>query len=125
MNPWMWFQENTLTLFGALLGIFILLRYRAPSIQSWGSFLDSFESKGGQLLLVWVTDLVVLAVIVRYWKNFDAQLQTAIVGLLSGINGAFLGAIGARPSSNGNGSHPEPAGPVSSVSAPPPTEESK
>ena len=123
MTLWQWFQENTLTIFGALIGIFIMLRFKTPSIQSWASFLDSFESKGAQLLLVWLTDMIVLIVIVRYWKNFDAQLQTAIVGLLSGINGAFLGAIGARPS-NPNGTKPDTLA-ANFVPAPPLTEENK
>jgi hypothetical protein len=115
MSLWQWFQENTLTIFGALIGIVIMLRYRNPSIASWAAFLDSFESKGAQLLLVWLTNMIVLIVIVRYWKNFDAQLQTAIVGLLSGINGAFLGAIGARPS---NGTAPKPDTLIASFTPP-------
>jgi hypothetical protein len=124
MSPWQWFQDNTLTIFGALIGIVIMLRYKSPNIQSWTGFLDSFESKGAQLLLVWLTDMIVLIVIVRYWKNFDAQLQTAIVGLLSGINGAFLGAIGARPS-NGNGGAKPDTLTATFVPAQPPIQEKK
>jgi hypothetical protein len=102
MSLWQWFQENTLTLLGAIVALFLLARNKFPGVAGWQAFLDSFESKGGQLLLLWVTDLIFVAVLVRYWKLFDSTLQTTIVGILSGVNGAFLGAVGARPSSNGN-----------------------
>lgn len=67
----------------------------------WERFAHSFEEKGAQILLLWITDMLVLAVLVFYWKRFDDTLQTTIVGVLSGINGAFLGATGARALSNG------------------------
>lgn len=99
-----WFIGNSYLILGGLLALAALAFNRVPSMASWQSFLDSFESKGGQLMLLWITDFIVLTVLVRYWKGFDAQLQTTIVGLLSGINGAFLGAVGARQTpANGNG----------------------
>jgi hypothetical protein len=118
MSLWEWFTANTLIIFGAMLAVYIIAFNKLPGIQTWQAFLDSFESKGGQLLLLWVTDFIVLAVLVRYWKFFDAQLQTTIVGLLSGINGAFLGAVGARQTSNGNGK-PKPDAGVANFVPPP------
>jgi len=107
MNLWQWFQENTLTLFGAAVMLALLIRNRYPSAAGWQSFLDSFESKGGQLLLLWITDLIFVAVLIRYWKNFDATVQTTVVGILSAVNGAFLGAVGARPTTNGGNGKPD------------------
>lgn len=89
--PWIFFT---------VLFLYAIHYGQLPSIHSWQKFCDSFESKGAQLLLLWVTDGIVLGVTVLFWKKFDSQLQTTIVGLLSGINGAFLGAIGARQTSN-------------------------
>lgn len=103
MTIWYLLQENSLAILAILAALYTISARRMPSIQTWQAFLDSFESKGGQLLLLWVTDFIVLGIIVHYWKIFDAQLQTTIVGLLSGINGAFLGAIGARNTGNGGG----------------------
>lgn len=103
MTIWYLLQENSLAILAILAALYAISAKRMPSIQTWQAFLDSFESKGGQLLLLWVTDFIVLGIIVHYWKIFDAQLQTTIVGLLSGINGAFLGAIGARNTGNGGG----------------------
>jgi hypothetical protein len=99
---WVWFQANTYAIIGALFAVYIIQGNKLPSIQSWQAFLDSFETKGGQLMLLWVTDFIFLAILVHYWQIFDAHVQTIIVGLLSGVNGAFLGAIGARNTSNGN-----------------------
>lgn len=107
MNLWQWFQENTLTLIGVLVGLFLLGRNKFPSIVGWQAFLDSFESKGGQLLLLWITDLIFVAVLIRYWKNFDPTVQTTVVGILSAVNGAFLGAVGARPTTNGGNGKPD------------------
>src|SRR5271157_2828034 len=106
MNLWQWFQENTLTIFGAAIMLALLIRNRYPSAPGWQAFLDSFESKGGQLLLLWVTDLIFVAVLIRYWKNFDATVQTTVVGILSAVNGAFLGAVGSRPTTNGGNGKP-------------------
>jgi hypothetical protein len=111
MSILQWFETNSLLVIGVLFVLVVLLFNKLPSIGGWQAFLDSFESKGGQLMLLWVTDFIVLAVLVHYWKGFDAQLQTTIVGLLSGVNGAFLGAIGARPpaqagNTNGSGAPP-------------------
>lgn len=108
MTPWEWFQQNTYVILGAIFGLYLLAAKKYPSATGWQTFLDSFESKGGQLMLLWVTDLIVMTILVRYWKFFDAQLQTTIVGLLSGVNGAFLGAIGARGTSGGG--TPPPGG---------------
>lgn len=110
-----WLQSNALPVLGGLFALYIIAFNKLPSIATWQAFLDSFESKGGQLMLLWVTDFIVLAVLVHYWKGFDAQLQTTIVGLLSGVNGAFLGAIGARATGIGGGPG---AGPGPIVDAP-------
>ena len=67
----------------------------------WDRFTGSFETKGAQILLLWFTDILVLLLLVVFWKYIDGTLQTTIVGVLTGINGAFLGATGSRPS-NGN-----------------------
>lgn len=105
MTVTQWLQMNfPIVLFSAFT-VWIIAANKLPSIASWQSFLNSFESKGGQLLLLWVTDLIVLGALIHYWHTFDAQLQTTVVGLLSGINGAFLGAIGAR----NTGTPPPPA----------------
>jgi hypothetical protein len=106
MSIWDWFTANTLVIIGALFAVYVIGGKKLPSIATWQAFLNSFESKGGQLMLLWVTDFIVLGVIVHFWKMFDAQLQTTIVGLLSGINGAFLGAIGARNTGSGGGAVP-------------------
>lgn len=103
MTLWQWFQENTLTFFGALLVVFILVRYRMPSIQSWTAFLDSFESKGGQILLLFSADLIFVALVIKFNKSLDPAVLSTITGILGGINGAFLGAMGARALGNGGG----------------------
>ena len=101
---WEWFTQNTLLIFALLFTFYIIAFNKLPSISGWQSFLNSFESKGGQLMLLWVTDIVVLAVLVHYWTGFSATLQNFMTGLISGINGAFLGAIGARNTqTNGSG----------------------
>jgi hypothetical protein len=98
-----WFTTNSLVILGALFFIYLVAFNKFPSISGWQAFLDSFESKGGQLLLLWFSDLLLLVWLSHYWKFFDTQMQTTIVGILSAVNGAFLGAIGARNTSNGNG----------------------
>lgn len=112
--PWIFFT---------VLFLYAIRYGQLPSIHSWQKFCDSFESKGAQLLLLWVTDGIVLAVTVLFWKKFDSQLQTTIVGLLSGINGAFLGAIGARQTSNAAQDTPSASQPAARAarSAAPPT----
>lgn len=107
MNLWEWFQQNTLTIVGMLVGLALILRNKYPSAAGWQAFLDSFESKGGQLLLLWITDLIFVSVLIRYWKNFDPTVQTTVVGILSAVNGAFLGAVGARPTTNGGNGKPD------------------
>lgn len=118
-----WLMGNSYLILATVFLLLIIAFNRIPTIAGWQSFLDSFESKGGQLLLLVVTDFIILTVLVRYWKGFDAQLQTTMVGLLSGVNGAFLGAVGARQQpasngSNGNGGNgggtpaPIPAAPI-------------
>jgi len=104
---WEWFTQNTLVIVGALFAFYVIAFNKFPRITAWQAFLDSFESKGGQLLLLWISDGLVLLLLIHFWKQFDAQLQTTIVGILSAVNGAFLGAIGARNTGNGNG-HPPP-----------------
>jgi hypothetical protein len=123
MNFWQWIHENTLTLIGVLILVFLLARNKFPTIEGWQAFLDSFESKGGQLLLLWITDLIFVAVLIRYWKNFDATVQTTVVGILSAVNGAFLGAVGARVSAalnDSNGHSLPPAAPTAAPAATPP-----
>ena len=125
MTLWQWLHENTLTLVGVLIIAFLLIRNKFPKIEGWQAFLDSFESKGGQLMLLWVTDLIFVAVLIRFWKNFDPTVQTTVVGILSAVNGAFLGAVGARPTTNGGNGHApvSPAIPAAAPTAPalPPT----
>jgi len=118
MNLWQWFTGNTLTIFGAAIGFALLIRNRYPSAAGWQGFLDSFESKGGQLLLLWVTDLIFVMVLIRNWHYLDATVQTTIVGILSAVNGAFLGAVGARPTTNGGNGH-APVSPAIPAAAPP------
>jgi hypothetical protein len=101
-----WLQHNALYILLVLFTFYLVAFNKFPGIASWQTFLDSFESKGGQLVLLWVTDMVVLAVLVHYWEGFSATLQNFMTGLISGVNGAFLGAIGARNTSAGNGTPP-------------------
>jgi hypothetical protein len=101
MNLLQWFETNYLIIFAVLFAFYIVTFHKLPSIAAWQMFLDSFESKGGQLLLLWVSDALVLLLVIHYWNNLNAQLQTTIVGILSAVNGAFLGAIGARNTGNG------------------------
>jgi hypothetical protein len=98
---WQWFTANTTMILAVMLAFYIIAFNKLPEITAWQAFLDSFESKGGQLLLLWVSDGLVLLLLIHFWKFFDAQLQTTIVGILSAVNGAFLGAIGARNTTNG------------------------
>ena len=114
MSLWEWFMQNTLLIFGVLFAFYIIAFNKLPGITGWQAFLDSFESKGGQLLLLWVSDGLVLLLLIHFWKLFDAQLQTTIVGILSAVNGAFLGAIGARNTNEAgvNGSGKGPATPA-------------
>jgi hypothetical protein len=107
MSILQWFESNTLIILSFAFAIYIVAFNKLPSITAWQSFLDSFETKGGQLLLLWISDALVLLLLIHFWKMFDAQLQTTIVGILSAVNGAFLGAIGARNTGNGNGAKPD------------------
>ena len=91
-----WLQANSVMLTIAVVALILVFGKKLPSIQTWQAFLDSFESKGGQLMLLWATNFILLAILVHYWALFDAHAQTIIVGLLSGVNGAFLGAIGSK-----------------------------
>lgn len=110
MNLWQWFQENTFTILGAFLVLFVLVRYRPPSISSWIEFLDSFESKGGQILLLFSADLIFVALVIKFNKSIDAAVMSTITGILGGINGAFLGAMGARSGANGGNGKPDQLG---------------
>jgi hypothetical protein len=103
-----WFQQNTYLVLGGLFVWYIIAFNKIPSVTAWQAFLDCFESKGGQLVLLWVTNFIFLSILVRYWDLFDAHVQTVIVGLLSGVNGAFLGAVGARNTSNNGAKPPVP-----------------
>lgn len=107
MSLWQWFQNNTIILLGGAFALYMVAGNKLPSIKTYQEFLDSFESKGGQLLLLWVTDFLILGILIRYWNSFGPPLQTTIVGLLSGVNGAFLGAIGARQTSGGGDAKPD------------------
>jgi hypothetical protein len=104
-----WLQQNA---FLILLFVYVgYLLLRPPSIASWLAFLDSFQNKGAQLLLLWISNVLVIVVLVRFWALFDAQLKTTIVGILSAVNGAFLGAVGAHAlGAAGNGNGKPPAG---------------
>lgn len=84
------------------------------SIEGWEKFSSTFKEQGAQLLLLWFTDMLVLILLIRYWEAFNTTLQNFIVGILSGINGAFLGAIGARSTTTtttNSGAPPAPADP--------------
>jgi hypothetical protein len=72
----------------------------------WQRFTDSFETKGAQIFLLWVTDLLFVAVLIFYAKDLDPIVMSTVTGLVGGVNGAFLGAMGARQS-NGNGGGPK------------------
>jgi hypothetical protein len=62
----------------------------------WQTFTDSFEMKGAQIFLLWVTDLLFVAVLIFYAKDLDPIVMSTVTGLVGGVNGAFLGAMGAR-----------------------------
>jgi hypothetical protein len=100
-----WLQNNAFLIVLIFFATYLVLK--PPTITGWQSFLDSFESKGAQLLLLWISNFLVIILLVRYWAMFDAQLKTTIVGILSAVNGAFLGAIGARATSNGSNGKPD------------------
>jgi hypothetical protein len=108
MTLWDWFTQNTLLIFALLFAFFIIAWKKYPTVTSWQAFLNSFESKGGQLILLAAMDMAMFAVLVHYWAGFSATLQNFMTGLISGVNGAFLGAIGARNTggSGGNGTPP-------------------
>lgn len=87
----------TYVISGALFVTFWILVFTGYlSIDGWEKFSGTFKEQGAQLLLLWFTDMVVLILLIRYWQVFNNTLQNFIVGILSGINGAFLGAVGAR-----------------------------
>jgi hypothetical protein len=67
----------------------------------WQRFADSFETKGAQILLLWITDLLFVAVLIFYAKDLDPMVMSTVTGLVGGVNGAFLGATGARAATNG------------------------
>src|SRR5437762_12021597 len=89
-----------LTLLAVAVFLILVLTDRIPSAKSWQEMLDSLETKGGQLFLLWFTDMILISVLVHYWHSWDASLQTSIVGILSAVNGASLGAVGAKTTSN-------------------------
>lgn len=104
-----WLQQNA---FLILLFLYVgYLLINPPSIGGWLAFLDSFQNKGAQLLLLWISNVLVIVVLVRFWALFDAQLKTTIVGILSAVNGAFLGAVGAHALGSGNGNGKAPGAP--------------
>ena len=57
-----------LTLAALATFIAMVLTGKLPRIESWQGFLDSFETKGGQLMLLWVTDMILVTVLVHYWQ---------------------------------------------------------
>jgi hypothetical protein len=107
MTFWQWFTANYLQIFGVVLIFYVVAFNKLPTIQSWQAFMDSFESKGGQLMLLWFTDMLVVVILVHFWKGWSNTLQLFFTGLISGINGAFLGAIGAK-NTGSNGGTPKP-----------------
>ena len=98
-----------LTFIGIGVFLILLLLNRLPGIDSWTKFLNLFENKGAQLLLLWVTDMIVLLIIVHFWGEWEQTLRLTITNLLSGINGAFLGAVGAKALTDGGGNPPQPS----------------
>lgn len=72
----------------------------------WQGFTDTFETKGAQILLLWFTDLLFVAVLIFWAKDLDPAVMNTVTGLVGGVNGAFLGAMGARQA-NGNGTKPD------------------
>ena len=98
-----WLQSNAAWIVLVLFAFYLFAFRKFPSIAGWQAFLDSFESKGAQLVLLWVSDFLLLWMIIHFWAMFDQILRTTIVGIMSAMNGAFLGAIGARNTSGGNG----------------------
>jgi hypothetical protein len=108
------FQPNWLTpaylLTFIIIGILLTLSLldKLPGISTWTQFFDLFENKGAQLLLLWITDMIVLLLIVHYWGDWEQTLRLSITNLLSAVNGAFLGAVGAKQITGGNGGAPVP-----------------
>lgn len=96
---WMLSPVYVITLGVLAFVVLLVFANKLPTVTTWQSFLNCFESKGGQLVLLWVTDMLLLGVLVHYWKGWDTTLQTSVVGILSGVNGAFLGAVGVRQAS--------------------------
>lgn len=80
----------------------------------WERFTHSFEEKGAQILLLWVTDLLFVALLLLFARHLEAAVLATITGLVGGVNGAFLGAMGAKP---GNGNPPPPAKPDTLVAS--------
>lgn len=117
MNIVEWLESNSLVVLAMLFVFYIIAWNKFPSVNTWQNFVDSFETQGGLLILLWFTDLIFLLILIFLWKRIDTTLQTTIVGLVSGVNGAFLGAARARAGVNGNGS--TPITPVSDSSAAP------
>jgi hypothetical protein len=74
----------------------------------WQKFTDSFETKGAQIFLLWVTDILFVYTLIHYSSHLDATTIATLTGLVGGVNGAFLGAMGARTGANGNGNGTAP-----------------
>jgi len=117
MTFFQWVQNNAIFIVIMFFTAWILVK--PPSISSWQAFLDSFESKGGQLLLLFVSNVLLIIALVRFWALFDAQLKTTIVGILSAVNGALLGALGAKNTGGNGGTPPKPDTLTASLVVPP------
>jgi hypothetical protein len=93
-----------LTITGVIVLLILIFTNRLPTVNTWQTFLNCFETKGGQLMLLWVTDMIFLAIIVHSWGGWSPTLQNTVVGVFAGVNGAFLGAVGSKnTSTDGNG----------------------
>ena len=99
-----------LTFLVILVVLILIFTNRLPTVAEWQTWLNCFETKGGQLMLLWATDMIFLTIIVHSWGGWSPTLQNTVVGVFAGVNGAFLGAVGSKnTSTNGNGEPPVPA----------------
>jgi hypothetical protein len=87
-----------------LLLAYILWRYGMPSLEEWETLVRLLNTKGGIILLLWITSLIFFAVGMRmvYWgvnMMLDNKLSSDNALILSAFNwitgAAFGGAFSA------------------------------
>lgn len=87
-------------------------------MEKWQRFLDSWATKGGQLLLLCFFVIILLALVIWITSRQaeDNQAQTVVLSTFSALSGALLGfltgaAVGGQRKSDTPTLPPEPPKP--------------